>query len=590
MLTPDSPVDKIQGIGPQFAARLKKLHIESVSSLIDHLPSRYLDLTTVTTISELSVKKPACLKVNLDKPHQFYTRQGRLITTARAEDDTGQINLTWFNSPYIKNLLHPGVEYFVAGTPSLFSGKITIISPQLEPFSQNPLHTKGLIPIYPQTEGVSSKWLRSRIKFALTEVKFTDNLPQDLIRQIDLPDLQTAYRSIHFPKDKLSALTADQRLTFNFHLHLNLVNLLELESLGNSLKLKIDSKLHRQFFKNLPFKLTSGQEKAIAAVFSDLSLPSPTHRLIQGDTGSGKTVIAISSAIQTLANHFSFCLMAPTEILANQHYHTFKKLSSSKLNLQLVTAESPLNQNSFDKPTIFIGTHALLNQLPHSLPYPLATVFIDEQHKFGVNQRKFLTNRQPVPHLFDLTATPIPRTVALGLFGEVAISTISSKPKTQKPTKTWLLPTKRFVSGFGWLKKHLNNHQKIFVVCPLIDESESLKQLASVKKLFQFYQQKFSDVAAVYLIHGRLSPIQKQEVLSDFNKSKSAILVSTPIIEVGIDIPKANIIIIHSAERFGLSQLHQLRGRVGRGECQGYCLLVPSVDNQIEIDRLQFLT
>lgn len=589
MISLDSPLTSLPGIGDKMSQRLEKLELKTLKDLLGHYPSRYLDLTNPVTISELNDRQTSCFKAKLGEPKEFRSRSGKFITQIKASDPTGNITLTWFNSPYLARTIEPDSEYLIAGKPTLFGGKLSLISPQIEPVTNDPLHTKGLIPIYPQTEGVTSKWLRKEIKKALSLISIEDQIPSEILDRVNLPSLKTAYKEIHFPQDNTSKIDADKRLSFNEHLRINLTNLHEIEKLGPAATIKIDKQLHQQLNKRLPFELTPDQVTAIDKVYTTLSQAIPNHLLIQGDTGSGKTVISLFAAIQSLKNNYSFALLAPTLILANQHYQTFLKYFPSGSPIQLVTGTSALKHN-ITGPQIYIGTHALLNQLPEELAYPLNAIFIDEQHKFGVQQREILRQRTPVPHLVNMTATPIPRTLALGIFGDIKVISIKHKPRTRLPIKTWVISNKRFNNSKTWLTGELSKGSKVFVVCPFISSSDSQANIKSAQDTFQNYLKSYKPHTEILLIHGKMSDKQKEEVISAFNKAKSAILVSTPIIEVGIDIPEANIIIIHSAERFGLAQLHQLRGRVGRGDSQGYCLLIPSTDDQLDVERLQLLT
>ncbi|MBU1256512.1 DEAD/DEAH box helicase family protein, partial [Patescibacteria group bacterium] len=377
---------------------------------------------------------------------------------------------------------------------------------------------------------------------------------------------------------------ADQHLSYAQHLKINLKNLRELAKKPPAINIPINQKLHQQGLKKLPFTLTLGQKKALINSYQDINSTTPSRRLVHGDTGSGKTAGLILLANQCINANLSFVLLAPTQILAKQHQNTFKKMSLFPKNVSLVTAQTKLKPTN--KPQIYIGTHALLNQLPKKLKCPVAILAIDEQHKFGVKQRQALLKRSPSPHIINLSATPIPRTIALGLFGEVKISVIKEKPSGRIPVKTWIMDKQRLKKGNDWLANQLKKGNKIFVVCPNIEA----KSAANIKDILPQYQEKFAKNYPIWSLHGKTPANERDKILASFKKCKAGILVATPLIEVGIDIPKANIIVIHSAERFGLAQLHQLRGRVGRGQGQAYCLVIPSHSEQTATDRLQLLT
>lgn len=587
--TPTDSLDQIAGIGPAYQKTLGHLDLATIRDLLHHYPSRYLDYRVHTPINRLTLKKDVSFIATIGEPKRFTTKSGKLVIQADAVDRTGKIKLTWFNNAFISRVIIPGESYLIAGKTSFWADKLTIIAPIIERTGETSIHTHGLVPIYPLTAKLTSRFLRQKIHLALESTKINDPLKTSLIHKLKLLPYWDSLRTIHFPPTPSAQNDADRRLAFNHHLAINLINQSELKKLPPSPAIIIDQNLHTKLVETLPFILTPGQQRAIQSGYSDLTKTEFTHRLIQGETGSGKTVVIYFYAAQLLANHFSFALLAPTEILARQHYLTFLKFGLPKTQVVLVTGTAPLKKTP-SRSTIFIGTHALLNQLPQNLDVPLAAVAVDEQHKFGVDQRQALVTRNPSPHLFNLTATPIPRTLALGIFGEVNITTLSQKPENRLPVKTWVVTPTRYQNSSPWLKTQLASGSKIFVVCPLIHESEKSKGVNGAEKVFETYQNKYQKDSPVFLIHGKMAVEKIGEAIASFKKAKQAILVSTSIIEVGIDIPEADVIIIHSAERFGLASLHQLRGRVGRGERQGYCLLVPSKDEQEEETRLVLLT
>lgn len=585
--TPEGSLNQIIGIGEAYQKILARLDLATIHDLVHHYPSRYLDYRVHTPIKDLKEKQDVSFLGTIGEPKRFVSHSGKLIIQATATDKTGSIKLTWFNTPYITRVIIPGKSYLIAGKTSYWGPLLTLISPIIEPEGGTSLHTHGLVPIYPLTARLTSRFLRQKIHLALETTALKDPLSDSVLAPLGLMGYPISLKNIHFPKSPLSQKLADTRLAFNSHLAINLNNQIELKKLPVSPHLTIDEKLHHNLTKTLPFSLTTGQQKAIQAGYNDLRGDHFTHRLVQGETGSGKTVVVFFYAAQVLANQYSFGLLAPTEILAEQHYQSFLAFGIPPKQVCLVTSSNPLKKIP-NQATIFIGTHALLNQLPPKLAYPLAAVTVDEQHKFGVEQRQSLNQRNPSPHLFNLTATPIPRTLALGLFGEVAITTLTQKPKSRLPVKTWIVSPSRYQKSDPWIRSQLKNGSKIFVVTPLIHSTKK-NEGESAEKNFLEYKRKFSDLTKVFLIHGKMPEKKVSQTVKQFKKEKGAILVSTSIIEVGIDIPEADIIIIHSAERFGLASLHQLRGRVGRGDRQSYCLLVPTKDEQEEEERLTLL-
>ncbi len=578
-------ITSVKGIGENYAQKLEKLRIETVSDLISHYPFRYLDFTHPTDIKSLTEGKDSVFIAIIDNPKLFYTKSGRLMFQAQATDNSGKINLIWFNNPYIKRLIRAGETYTIAGKPSIFSGKLCLISPSIEQGDSLSINTKGLVPIYHQTEGITSRWLRGKINSLIPDLNIIDPA-EHIARDIGLIGLHTSIKQIHFPQSSEERFQADKRLSFNEHLTVCLRNALERDKLGSSIKIKPNQELLNQSLKKLPFTLTQGQQKAIKHLFKDLGKKDFTHRLIQGETGSGKTVTMIIAADQVIHSGFSVAILAPTEILATQHLATFKSFSNFPENIQLITASSntPISHH---KPIIYIGTHAILHQIPADLQYPLGLIAIDEQHKFGVHQREELIERTPLPHLINLSATPIPRTFALSLIGDIELTTINSSPTNRLPTQTHIISPERFSNSTSWMVEKLKQGNSIYVVCPNIHTSEN--DIATVEKIYPQYRKKYSETTKIFTLHGKMAKQEQQDTINTFKSTPSSILISTSLIEVGIDIPQANIMIIHSAERFGLAQLHQLRGRVGRSGSQGYLFLVPTSEEQTEIERLQLL-
>lgn len=581
----DEEVTNISGIGESTAQKLSKLKINTILDLLQHYPRKYLDFSHPKEVKNLKEKESACLIGEISSINTFYSKSKKTITQATFSDKTGKIKLTWFNNPYIKKIIIPNQKYRLAGKVTFFGNKKTIISPTIEPEDKDSINTNRLVPIYPLTKGITNNWLRKKLYYFTQEHQIQDPLDQSHLPE-KLINLDLAYKNIHFPEDKNAHWQADKRLSFNEHLKINLNNELEKLSLGGSIPLKIDSKLHQKVISSLPFQLTPSQIKAIEDIYHDLGDKDATTRLIQGETGSGKTITLIFTAEQTLTNQTSIAIMAPTEILAQQHFKTFSRFFSQPDKVQLVTGKTTTKIKT-STPMVFIGTHALLTQLPESLKFPLSTIAIDEQHKFGVKQRELLQQRKPVPHQLNLSATPIPRTVALGMIGDLEISNITHKPQNRLPITTHIVSPERFKKSPDWITQKLKEGNSLFAVCPHIKDGQN--DISSVEKIYKEYQKNYGDQFLVLKIHGKMSTEEQNDTIQKFKDNLSSILVSTSLIEVGIDIPHANIMTIHSAERFGLAQLHQLRGRVGRGENKGYCFLVPSNDDETEIERLKLL-
>lgn len=577
----------LKGVGETTQEKLKKLNIYEILDLLRLLPNRYLDYSKKVTLDKVDKEKvTVSFLAQITNVKQYFTKTGKLFTEASAKDETGNLKLIWFNNPYIKRLISEGVTYTIAGKTSSFASKICLISPTIEEGDSLTLNTSGLVPIYPQTQGINSRWLRQKINIILNTAEIIDPL-EPIGDYKQTTSLINAYKNIHFPSNKDDKKFADKRLSFNEHLKISLKNLLELEDLGKAIKIKTDQTLLQTGLKKFPFTLTEDQLKASLNLLSDLSKDHFTHRLIQGDTGSGKTATIILAANQSINSGYSCVVLAPTQILANQHFATFKKFSLFPENLALITS-SDKTEIKTDQPTIFIGTHSLITTLQSPQKFPISFVAIDEQHKFGVAQREAIQNRQPVPHVFNLSATPIPRTVAQGLLGEIKLSTIKYKPENRLPIKTHVVNETYFSQkGLTWLTKKISEGNKVFIVSPTITANQTTN---STDSLYLKYKKALPANTPIFVVHGKLKQEEQNKIIDLFTHTPSSVLISTSLIEVGIDVPSANVMIIHSAERFGLAQLHQLRGRVGRGADQSFCFLIPTNDDQEETERLKLMT
>jgi ATP-dependent DNA helicase RecG len=481
----------------------------------------------------------------------------------------------------------------ISGLVKRFGSKL-VIEPKEYEVGNKQIHTGRIVPIYPEKKGLSTKTIREKIHATLKSTESVDyrvaeTLPKEIISFNKLMERQSAYEQIHFPDNLESAYQAKERLAFDELFSIQLSSYLvkqewKKEKVGNMFDVgNAYMRSVRDFIAALPFKLTGDQNKVINEITSDLKKSSPMNRFLQGDVGSGKTVVAAVASYLSYLNGYQSVVMAPTEILAQQHFNTFinlfKKFKSNKPKIHLFTSSIKTTQLP-KKSDILIGTHALLGK-KYRLD-KVGLVVIDEQHRFGVNQRALLKEKTLNAHLLTMTATPIPRTVALTLYGELDLSYIEEMPKGRQVIKTFLVPKEKRDNGYQWMKTQIiNSKSQIFIVCPLIEESESetLKSVKAVKIEFENLKKIFSDFE-LGLLHGKMKSTEKEKVMTDFKIGKIDILVSTPVVEVGIDIPGATIMLIEGAERFGLAQLHQLRGRVGRSDKQSYCFLY--TDNQSE--------
>lgn len=615
--------DSVKTLGVTYkmnAGKLEKLGIKTVEDLILHVPSRYDDLSIISPISLLQADETATVKGIVLETKYIFTKNRKRIQYVLIQDASqNKLGCLWFNQMFILRLVKPGDIISVAGKVIFFQNKIAMIVNGYEilPSLDSPtIHTGRLVPVYPETRGLSSKWIRNRIKELLPEIKklFNDYLPDCIIQRQKFPDLITAIENVHFPKDKKIAEVSKNRLAFDEFFLTQLTALFrrsewEEKTTTYSLKISPFKEQIQKFWESLPFELTNAQKKAIKEIFRDFASTRPMNRLLEGDVGSGKTVVAAMGAYIVHLNGLQTVIMAPTEILANQHYETISKLLTPfKMKVGLITGSekylvsgiSYLEKNKklntkylIQNTDILVGTHALLNE---KLKFDkLGFVVIDEQQRFGVEQRTILRDKGMNPHFLTMTATPIPRTIFLTLFGDLDLSYLDEMPKGRIKIKTWLVPGEKREPAYDWIKKKIkeldvNGHgNQVFIICPFIEESENAVTIkAAVKEYENLKNIVFKDFS-IGLLHGKLKAKEKACVLQDFRNRKIDVLVATPVVEVGIDIPNATIMLIEAAERFGLAQLHQLRGRVGRGEKASFCLLFTDSNNQKTIQRLKCL-
>ncbi len=574
-------------VGPNYEKKLKKLEISTISDLLHHIPHRYLDFSKITKISDIKVGEVITVIGTITTIRNQSTKTGRLMQIGQIEDESGKVSIAWFSQPFLTRMLFPGTKIAVSGELSWFAGKPAFFSPQYEKIEEDKetVHTGKIVGVYPETAGLSSKWIKARIKYVLDRITIDEFLKDNL----EMPSFDQAIRDVHFPKSLEKAIKAKERLAFNEFYRLLKISKERKSKLTNkkSIQLEVDNKLINEFINSLPFKLTTAQESVIAEILSDLNKRTSMNRLLQGDVGSGKTVVAAISAFVTFLNGYQTVLMAPTQILANQHYETLKKVFEKfKIRISLITGS--VVKKDVGIADIIVGTHALLNKINEFNKVGL--IVIDEQHKFGVKQIEFLKKYNP--NKLTMTATPIPRTIAQTLFSDMDLSIISELPKNRQKITTWLVPNQKREGAYKWIEEQIKNNQsQVFVICPLVEESEteSLKDVKSVKKEFDNLKSIFKNFK-LGLLHGKLKAKEKDDVLKEFKEGNTDILVSTPVVEVGIDIPNATIMVIEASDRFGLAQLHQLRGRVGRGEKASYCLLFTDNESEKTLERLTALT
>lgn len=598
-----APVQYVPRVGPRMAALLEKLGIATVFDLLTYAPFRYKDYSLVSPIGRVQPGETVTVVGSLEYIRAFVTKNGRRLVMGRLRDESGAIDVTWFNQLYLTKTLHPGDTLSASGKVDWFGQKVVLSSPEYEVVKTQAegyesLHTGRLVPVYAETEGLSSKWLRGRIAHVLESSlsQVVDLVPDEIRRKENLPALCDAIREVHFPTSLPAAEKARERLAFDE------LFLLMLRSQQQKLywqttliaeSLPATPETDETFMSRLPFTLTADQQAAMAAIAADMAKAIPMNRLLEGDVGAGKTVVAAYAMYLSVLHGKSAALLAPTQILAQQHADTLRAILTEKhgIAVQLIVGgQKKPTEITNDTPAVFIGTHALLSE-KISLP-ELGVIVIDEQQRFGVEQRATLRKGSAagtMPHQLTMTATPIPRTIAQTVFGNLDVSILGVLPSGRKPVKTWVVPTAKRAAAYEWIKKELTKtRSQAFVVCPLIENSESLSTVRAVTSEYETLKKLFAPLR-VNMLHGRMKPDEKSAALTRMHNGEDDVLLATPVVEVGIDIPEATVIVIEAAERFGLSQLHQLRGRVGRREKPSYCLLFTENESPEVLTRLKAL-
>lgn len=586
----ETQVKELPSIGPILNRKLQKLKIHKLHDLIYHIPFRYEKVGETKKISDVSIGELVSIEGKVIESKNIKTRYGKILTSAQIEDSSGIINAVWFNQPFLTKNIQAGQYMSFSGKVDIFSHRLTLINPEYELLGRKfgkPIHTKGLVPIYPETSGISSKWLRKKIREVLPSLlpKIKETLPKEILLRNNLMTLPQALWSIHFPKDLLQAESARHRLAFDELLITQLKSLdrrKKWKEYGKGIKFLIPQEKVLKLLSNLPFTLTNAQKRSLKEILLDLQSEKPMNRLLQGDVGSGKTIVAAIASYVAFLNGFQTALMAPTEILAVQHFDTIKTILEPfgvKIGIRTSTKKTP--KQNLD---IIVGTHALISN--HVKFHKLALVIIDEQHRFGVKQRSLLRKKGFTPHLLTMTATPIPRSLALTFYGDLDVSIIDEAPPFRKKVKTFLVPKQKRARAYEFIEKQVKNGKQVFIIFPLIDPSETLQSVKAATKEYQRLKNEIFPQFSIGLLHGRVKPKEKEKTIKDFFEGKFDILVSTPVVEVGIDIPNATVMVIEGAERFGLASLHQLRGRVGRGSDQSYCLLFTESDSKQVLQRL----
>ncbi len=595
-MTLDTPLTELKGVGPAVAAKFAQLGLATISDLIDYYPRRYDDYSAVTPIAQL---KPGAVTIEavIKQAVGRYVRRGMHITEAVASDDSGSVRLVWFNQPYRAAALKTNQPYYISGQFELSHQHLQIMNPSTELVSEFPINTARIIPIYRETKGLNSRQIRAALKQALSVIRtIPETLPTWIIDEQKLLSRAEALMTMHFPESAERLTEARRRLGFEEVFQLSLASLMnKLEIAGEQAPpVKFEETVAKDFVKHLPFRPTDAQRKVVWQIYQDMQRTQPMNRLVEGDVGSGKTVVAAMAALMVLHHGHQVALMAPTEILARQHAATIYSLLAPLGygdSVGLLVGSLPAAQKKRAHAAItsgdirfIVGTHALIQDAVDL--QNLELIIIDEQHRFGVDQRKSLMAKAGhMPHVLNLTATPIPRSLALTLYGELDISILDEKPAGRQTIKTEISSPNSRKQLYAKIDEELEAGRQLYVVCPLVAESASLEAEAA-EKTYETLRKGAFKHRRVGLLHGQMKSDAKQHVMQQFVAHELDVLVATTVIEVGVDVPNASIMLIENADRFGLSQLHQLRGRIGRGEHQSTCYLMMS-DSSAPTRRLR---
>lgn len=591
--TPDTPLEALAGIGPKKAQAFQKLGVATLRDLAGLYPRRYEDRTQFRTIAAAQPGEAVCIRATVaGEPRTQYVRSGLTLVKARIADDTGALDVTYFNQPYRKNSLHAGEEYIFYGKVEANGFRKTLTNPVCEQAARCGSVTNCFYPIYPLTTGVTQNDVRKAMLPALHACigQLQDVIPADIARTYALAQQDYALQNIHQPTDAAALTLARKRLVFEelFVLSTAMARIRSQRRAEGGIRMQ--SADLETFYRTLPFSPTGAQRRAVAAAVQDMISGVPMSRLVQGDVGSGKTLVAAACIWFAHENDCQSAFMAPTEILTEQHEHTLRTLLEPfGIRVGRLTGAMSARQKREVKEAlagglldVVVGTHALISDSVTF--FRLGLVITDEQHRFGVNQRTALAKKGNFPHTLVMSATPIPRTLALMIYGDLDVSVLNELPPGRQPIETYLIDPPKRRRAFGYIKKHIDEGRQAYIVCPLIEEGESdAASIAAYEKIVRDY---FGDMP-IGILHGKMKPKEKDAVMTDFAENRTKLLLSTTVVEVGVDVPNAVIMMIENAERYGLSQLHQLRGRVGRGKYASTCILVTEAQNDETLQRLR---
>ncbi len=610
--TLDSPVTVLRGVQDATARLLKRLGVYTVRDALLFFPFRYDDFSDLKPIADLEPGINQTVVGTIWEVEARKTRNGRPLITATLADDSGTISVSWFNQEYLLKSLHRGEPIVISGKPVEMYGRLQFTSPEWEPYDAELLHTARIVPVYRSTDGLYRRTLR-RIMHDAVE-RFADQLPDYLPTQIkrdaSVIDLTTAIRQIHFPDTKMDAAQATKRLAFDEFLLIQIGMLQRKrawQETQQGMAMPSNPEVLADFYKSLSFALTNAQKRVIGEILGDMSTSVPMTRLLQGDVGSGKTVVAAAALVVAVQSGAQGVIMAPTEILAEQHFKSLSKIfdfhrpsddeNQKSLTVRLLKGSTPKKEKAkiyaeiaAGEVDVVVGTHAVIQE---GVDFKrLGLVVVDEQHRFGVVQRDALRQKGLdaglMPHTLVMTATPIPRSLALTIYGDLDVSVIDEMPPGRRLIKTRWVDGLRRQQAYDFIEKKIGEGRQAFVICPLVEESDKIEAKAATAEHERLQAEVFPD-RKLALLHGRMKPKEKEEVMAAFHRRDADILVSTSVVEVGIDVPNATVMLVEGADRFGLSQLHQFRGRVGRGEHQSYCILLAENAQGVGFERMQII-
>lgn len=591
-------IQYVKGIGPKKAEKLNKLGIYTIKDLLYYFPRQFEDRSIIKKIAQLEDEEKVTVKALITNIESYTPKKGMTITRIDVKDDTGFAKLTFFNREYIKNTFRVGDSILAFGKVKKNGRFVELNSCELEYLSASPKNIGKLVPVYPLSYGVTNKDIMNTVRmvFESKDIKIPEYMPEYILKKYRLCGIEYAIKNIHFPKDKESLKIALYRLIFEelLVLQLGLFMYKGGSSDEKGILFKRDQRLD-EVLESLPFSLTRAQNRALNEIIDDMCSEKVMNRLVQGDVGSGKTVVALLALAECVFNGYQGALMAPTEILAQQHYESFTEtFEDIGINVELLTGsvtkkqkEGILQRAKDGEIDILIGTHALIED---NVEFKnIGLVITDEQHRFGVRQRGKLSSKGESPDILVMTATPIPRTLALILYGDLDISIIDELPPGRQPIETIAVEKKKRDKVYNSLvRREVDKGRQVYIVCPLVEESETLDITSATETAEEIKRDFFPDLR-VGLLHGKMKPSEKDAIMTAFKNHELDILVSTTVIEVGVNVPNSTLMIIENAERFGLAQLHQLRGRVGRGKHQSYCVLIYGSNSEVCRKRMSIM-